>query len=287
VTIFSNGVRVSWVLVNRVVFFHMNSKNRFSLRMPGGERVGWQIVLVSILGLGLVIGPARADSVSASPTPVGSASAASPTPDGEINLEATARRRLPNTVANVVLDIQVEGRTGDAVSGALAQKSRTLLDFLRQQGVERLRTEDVSYQPQVESGRNGGPDRIVGYTGSASISFRTTPDKLGGVLSGSLDHGANTISQTQFSPQESEIDTARQDLAIEATKTALARADALAQATGLYVVRIEQINVASEENIVPVPSEKVMAGMTRPIETASGEQEVAVRVSVQVGVAKR
>jgi uncharacterized protein YggE len=264
----------------------MNSKNRFSLRMPRGQRAGWQIVLVSILGLGLVIGSARADSVSASPSPIGSASA-SPTPNGEINLEATARRRLPNTVANVVLGIQVEGRTGDAVSGALAQKSRTLFDFLRQQGVERLRTEDVSYQPQVESGRNGGPDRIVGYTGSASISYRTTPDKLGGVLSGSLDHGANTISQTQFSPQESEIDTARQDLAIEATKTALARADALAQATGLYVVRIEQINVASEENIVPVPSEKVMAGMTRPIETASGEQEVAVRVSVQVGVAKR
>jgi uncharacterized protein len=266
--------------------FHMNLNNRFFLRMPGGQRAGWRTVLVSILGLGLVIGPARADSVSASPSPVGSASAASPTPEGKINLEATARKRLPNTVANVVLGIEVEGRTGDAVSGALAQKSRTLLEYLRQQGVERLRTEDVSYQPQVESGRNGGPDRIVGYSGSASISFRTTPDKLGGVLSGSLEHGANTISQTQFSPQESEIDTARQDLAIETTKTALARADVLAQATGLYVVRIEQINVGSEENIVPLGAPKVMAA-ARAIETASGEQEVAVRVSVQVGVTKR
>ena len=264
----------------------MNFNNRFFSRMPGGQRAGWRTVLVSILGLGLVIGPARADSVSASPTPTGSA-AASPTPEGKINLEATARRRLPNTVANVVLGIQVEGRTGDAVSGALAQKSQTLLEYLRQQGVERLSTEDVSYQPQVESGRNGGPDRIVGYSGSASISFRTTPDKLGGVLSGSLEHGANTISQTGFSPQESEIDTARQDLAIEATKTALARADALAQATGLYVVRIEQINVGSEENIVPLGAPKVMGGVRAAIETASGEQEVAVRVSVQVGVAKR
>ena len=246
----------------------------------------WRTVFLSILGLELAVAAARADSVSASPSPTESASTASLTPEGKINLEATARKRLPNTVANVVLGIQVEGRTGDAVSGALAQKSRTLLDFLRQQGVERLRTEDVNYQPQVESGRNGGPDRIVGYSGSASISFRTTPDKLGGVLSGSLDHGANTISQTQFSPQENEIDTARQDLAIEATKTALARADALAQATGLHVVRIEQINVGSEENIVPLGAPKVMAA-ARAIETASGEQEVAVRVSVQVGVAKR
>jgi hypothetical protein len=243
------------------------------------------MVFVSIFGLGLMFGSARGDS----PTPVGSVSPseAKPIPDGKINLDAMARKRLPNTVANVVLGIQVDGRSGDAVSSSLAQKSQTLLDFLRQQGVERLRTEDVSYQPQVESGRNGGPDRIVGFTGSSSISFRTTPDKLGAVLSGSLEHGANTISQTQFSPLESEVDSARQELAIEATKAALARADALAQATGLRVVRIEEINVGSEENFAPLGAPKVMGGVIRAVETASGEQELAVRVSVQVAVAKR
>jgi uncharacterized protein len=265
----------------------MNSHNNFSLGVPTVRRSGWRTFLVSILGLCFVIGPARADEASPSPTAAGSAPVASPTPEGKISLEATALKRLPNTVANVILGIQVEGRTGDLVSNSLADRSHTLLDFLRQQGVERLRTEDVNYQPQIEPGRNGTPDRIVGYTGSESISFRTIPDKLGALLSASLEHGANTISQTKFSPLESEIDAARQDLAIEATKIALARADALAQATGLRVVRIEQINVASEENIVPLPfAAKVMAP-AREIETASGEQEVQARVSVQVGVAKR
>jgi uncharacterized protein len=264
----------------------MNSIKRFSLRVPTVRQSVWPIFLVSILALYLVIGSARADLVSPSESAAGSARAANPTPEGKINLEATARKRLPNTVANVVLGIQVEGRTSDAVSSGLADRSHTLLDFLRQQGVERLRTEDVNYQPQVESVPNR-PDRIVGYTGTTSVSFRTTPDKLGNVLSGSLEHGANTVSQTQFSPLESDIDAARQDLAIQATKTALARADALAQATDLRVVRIEQINVASEENIVPLPFGKVMAAPARAVETASGEQEVTVRVSVQVGVAKR
>ena len=37
------------------------------------------------------------------------------------------------------------------------------------------------------------------------------------------------MSQTEFTPLESEIDTARRDLAIEAMKNALARADAIAQ----------------------------------------------------------
>jgi uncharacterized protein len=265
----------------------MNFNDRFCRRVPtirlGVRRTG----LVSILSLCLAVGAARADEVAPSPTAAGSATAAKLAPEGNITLEATARKQLPNTVANVVLGIQVEGRTSDVVSTSLADRSHTLLDFLRQQGVERLRTEDVRYQPQIEYGHNGAPDRIVGYTGSSSISFRTTPDKLGALLSGSLEHGANTISQTQFSPLESEVDAARQDLAIEATKTALARADALAQATGLRVVRIEQINVASEENIVPVPLAAKVMGPAREVETASGEQEVQARVSLKVGVAKR
>jgi uncharacterized protein len=252
--------------------------------MKSSDRFYLRTVLILVVGVGLVVLGARADS--ASPSPVEAKPVANPTPEGKINLEATARKRLPNTVANVVLGIQVEGRTGDAVSGALADRSHQLLDFLRQQGVERLRTEDLNYQPQVESGRNGAPDRIVGYKASESVSFRTTPDKLGTLLSASLEHGANTISQTEFSPLESEVDAARQDLAIEATKTALARADALAQATGLRVVRIEQINVGSEENVVPLAFGKVMAARAPAMETASGEQEVSVRVSVQVGVAR-
>ncbi len=143
-----------------------------------------------------------------------------------------------------------EGRTADAVSSALAQKSQTLLDYLRQQVTERLRTEDVAFQPQVESVR--GTDRIVGYSGSANVSFRITPDKLGTVLAGSLEHGANTVSQTQFSPLESEVEAARGELELEGTKTALARAHAIAEAVGLRVVRVEQITVAAEENVVPM-----------------------------------
>jgi Protein of unknown function (DUF541). len=55
------------------------------------------------------------------------------------------------------------------------------------------------------------------------------------------------VSQTEFTPLESEIDTARRDLAIEAMKNALARADAIAQAAGQRVIRIENINVEPEE----------------------------------------
>ena len=249
----------------------------------GARVIGW------LVGSWLLLVPGFVCGEPASPTPVASAATANPTPEGKISLEATARKRVPNKVADVVLAIQVDGRTGDAVSSALSQRSQTLLDYLCQQGVDRLTTEDVGFEPQVEPVR-GGPDRIVGYTGHASVSFRTTPDKLGTLLSGSLEHGANTITQTQFTPLESDIDAARRDLAIEATKTALARADAVAQAAGVRVVRIEDITVRSEESVVPLQFKSARAmeapAPARAIETATGEQEISVRVLVQVRTCK-
>ena len=245
--------------------------------------IGWAVGLWLFYFPGFVCGEA------ASPTPVTSAATANPTPEGKISLEATARKRVPNKVADVVLAVQVDGRAGDAVSSALSQRSQTLLDYLRQQAVDQLTTEEVGFEPQVEPVR-GGPDRIVGYTGHASVSFRTTPDKLGTLLSGSLEHGANTITQTQFTPLESDIDAARRDLAIEATKTALARADAIAQAAGVRVVRIEDITVRSEESAVPLQFKSARAmeapAPARAIETATGEQEISVRVLVQVRTCK-
>lgn len=262
----------------------MNSKNCVFVSRLRGRRGQGRMFLVSIFGLGLVLGSAWGDS----PTPAASPQQTKLAPDGHINLEAAAHKRLPNTIADVVLGIEVEGRSADAVSTALAQKSQTLLDYLRQQGTERLRTEDVGFQPQIDSVR--GTDRIVGYTGSANVSFRIAPDKLGTVLAGSLEHGANTVSQTQFSPLESEIEAARRELEIEGTKTALARADAIAAAAGLRVLLIEQVTVGEEENAVPMGGftvGKAEAAPARTIQTATGEQEVTVRVSVQVGVAKR
>jgi uncharacterized protein len=247
-------------------------------------RLGWRSALLSAWVL--LIGPAVILAESASST--SGSPANTPVAEGKISLEATTRKRLPNTVADVVLAIQVEGRTVDAVSSQLSQRSHTLLDFLRQQEVERLRTEDLAYEPETEPVR-GGPDKIVGYNGHASVSFRTTPEKLGALLTGALENGANTVSQTVFSPKETEIDAARQDLAIEATKTALARADAIAQAVGQRVVRVQNINVASEGGILPLQFRAAKAALPSPassVETAPGEQEISVRVSVEVGIVK-
>jgi uncharacterized protein YggE len=192
-------------------------------------------------------------------------------------------------VADVVVGIEATGRDVASVSQPLEQRSQSLLEFLRQQGAERLRTEDVSVEPQTEAQPNGR-ERIVGYSGHLSVSFRTTPQQLPVLLSGSLDHGANTIIQTVFVPRESEIDATRQELAVEATKMALAQAEAVARAANVRVTAVREIDVAPEGEVVPLrnaPSAKVSAvatALNRTIATAAGEQELAVRVTVRAAI---
>jgi uncharacterized protein len=243
----------------------------------------WPAIIVSI-GLPL-LDPAQGLADAPSPTPA--TSVATPLPIGKITLDATARRRLPNTVADVTLAVELEGRTSDEVSAAHAQRSQTLLDYLREQSVERLRT-DISISPRTET-VHGEPDRIVGFYGQTFVSFRTTADKLGKLLAGSLQHGANTVSQTEFFPLQSEVDTARQELAIEAAKSALQRADTLAQAIGERVVRIESVDVESEEGIKPLRMQAARAAQLASsspaaLPTVAGEQEIVVKVSVQVAI---
>jgi uncharacterized protein YggE len=196
---------------------------------------------------------------------------------------------VPNTVADVVVGIEATGRDVASVSQPLEQHSQALLEFLRQQGAERLRTEEVSVEPQTETQPNGRSG-IAGYTGRLSISFRTSPKQLPALLGGSLEHGANKIIQTVFMPSESEIDAARQELAVEATKMALAQAEVVAKAADTRVVGIREINVAPEGEVAPLTiarSEKgsaVSAAINRTISTMPGEQELAVRVVVRAAI---
>src|SRR5206468_6940005 len=103
-------------------------------------------------------------------------------PPGSITTSATARRTLPNTVADVGVGIDAHGRTVAAVHKALADGSGALLAYLRGAGAERLMTEQVAVSPDTETDRGGGrPDRIVGYTGHVRVSFRVPADQLGDV----------------------------------------------------------------------------------------------------------
>jgi hypothetical protein len=207
---------------------------------------------------------------------------------GLVSTSATAHRRIPNTVADVSVGIQTQGVDAASVSRDLAQRSQTLLDWLRGQGAERLATDQVSFQPQTHEEKNG-QQKIVGYTGSTTVSFRTTPEKVGAILSGVLDHGANTIQQTSYAPKEEDEDKVRKELAQEATRTAMAQGEAVANAAGTHVIGVREVNVEPSGIMRPMPMMRMSMGAATkeiPMAGEAGDQDISVTVSIKLTVAR-
>jgi uncharacterized protein YggE len=171
----------------------------------------------------------------------------------------------------------------------LAQQSNQLLAYLKAQKVERLITTSVSFSPDTRSQKNA-PDKTVGYNGSEQVSFRTTPEKAPELLAGVLANGANEIDGTTFTPTEAEIAEARQKLSEDATRAAVAQADAIARAAEMHVVAIRNINV---QNSMVRPMEMrakvdgfVGGQLAAPMQTASGDQQLSVSVNITAAAMK-
>jgi uncharacterized protein YggE len=235
-----------------------------------------RFVLVALLA-GLPIAFAQA------PDPCATAPASCAT---LIETHATSEMRIPNTAVDVVVGASASGKDLPEVQRALAGQSNKLLAYLKGQQVERLISTSVSFSPSTKSVRSG-PDKTVGYDGSARISFRTKPDTVADILAGVLVNGANEIQSTTFTPTEQEIATARRQLSEDATKTAVAQADAIAKAAGMKVVAIRNISVDNDNlSFSPRPGLQVneyeaMAKMrTTPVDTASGDEQLSIRVNI-------
>lgn len=205
-----------------------------------------------------------------------------------IETHATSETRVANSAADVSVRVTATGKDMAEVQRTLATNSSTLLAFLKAQKVDRLMTSGVSFTPETQPQKNA-PDKTVGYQGIASVTLRTTPDKLGDILSGVLSNGANEIESTTFTPTEQELAEARTLISEEATRTAVAQAEGIARAAGEHVVSIRTINV--NEMFAPQPMPMVRMGAVAkaasiPMETSAGEQRVSVTVSVTAAAMK-
>ncbi len=214
-----------------------------------------------------------------------------PPAPGLIMTHAQSRRRLPNTVADAVVSIEVHGRDLRGTAAALARQSQQLLTFLRTQPTERLRTDGTSFDPEIQELR-GQPDRIKGYTGRITVSFRTSPDQLPVLLAGCLDNGATALGQFGASPREDEIEAARREMVKEAGESALAQAQAIAASVGQRIAGVELVEVDPlpriEGAMVPaggLDRASRPAPMMRPIANEAGDSGLSITVIMTLRLA--
>jgi len=208
-----------------------------------------------------------------------------------IQTHATSEVRIPNTAVDVVVGVSSSGKDMSEVQRALTDQSNKLLAYLKAQQVERLITAQVSFAPDTKN-QKSGPEKTVGYNGRARISFRTKPDKAADLLAGVLVNGANVIESAIFTPTEKEISEARRHLSEDATKTAVAQADAIAIAADMKVISIRDISVDANDPFMNVPSAGLtMLGRggdryTGPLDTAAGDQQLSIRVDVRAAATR-
>ena len=213
------------------------------------------------------------------------------TPPSLIQTHATAHKRLPNTVADISVSIQTDGSSVSAVSKMLSEKSQQLLAYLHAQHADRLATEQVSVDPKMHTTK-GGPDEIAGYSGHMNVTFRAPIEKVSDFITDALAHGATTLDSVNFQPREEEAEAGRRELATEATKTALAQAEAVAKAVGIRVASIHQITVDPNGSLAPRPMAMAARAFTPqllagpPIATEAGDQDVSITVDLEANIAQ-
>ncbi len=196
-----------------------------------------------------------------------------------ITTHGAARDRIENTVADVRLGVEAQAPAAPDVQKALASGLAPLLAYLREAKLARLQTGGLMIQPTPQP-VPGQPPQSAGFTGRASVSFQVETGHLGAVLDGALSHGANTIDGLALRPRESETEAARNRLAAEATRAALAQARAVAEAAGLRLGEIRSITVEPGQTMLRPMMMRAASAGPAPMPTEAGDSEVSAGVAV-------
>ena len=154
-----------------------------------------------------------------------------------------------------------------------------------------LKTISYSLNPNYQFHPNGGEPKIDGYT--ANNVVQVTLDelaKIGSVIDAATQAGANHVQGIQFTLRDQAA--VRAQALREAVTRARAEADVLAEALGLKVVRVLNVEESSP-GIVPVrvlagaPRAMVTAAASTPVETGTLDVTANVTLSVEVSPAAR
>jgi len=188
-------------------------------------------------------------------------------------------------VGLVNLSVVTEAKTVAEAMAENTSKMNKITGFLKEEGIEDkdLKTINFSINPRYEYEYKTGKRTLVGYEVNQSLQVKVRDlSKIGAILEGATEFGANEIGDLQFIVDNEEAfkNQARE----EAIKKAKAKAEILAKQLGVKLVRI--INFSENQTTPPIYpvyygalKEGVGGGGEAP-EIQSGENKIQVTVSI-------
>lgn len=189
---------------------------------------------------------------------------------------------IQTTLAEVSLGVEVQGATAEEAQQEAAQRTSSVVDFLRSRDIENLQTTGITLTPRYDYSND--TRRLTGYTATNIVRFRADIDQVGAILDEAVRAGATRIDGVSFTAEDEAIAAAQQEALRDATADAQAQADAVLDALGFSAEEIVgiQINQASPP---PAPRLEMRAASfaedaTTPV--VGGEQRVNASVTLQI-----
>lgn len=202
-----------------------------------------------------------------------------------LTVSATGSERIEATVADIRLAIEERGQTDEEARERMAQRSNSLLSFLREQGVDRLKTTSLRLHPIYDYTK--GDREVVGFQAMSVIEFRSDTADAAHLIDEAIARGANQVQDLLFTAPEDVIEEARRRALRSATRLALARADAVLDELDLERRRIVRIHIGDEDSQAPISPRRMERAMTSADRTTTdleaGEPEIKATVTLEVG----
>lgn len=165
-------------------------------------------------------------------------------------------------VAQVTVSVLTQGSKDiSSLQSQNTQKANSIISFLESQGAQSkdIQTQSYNLEPSYTyynctSGSSCPPPTIAGYTITQGIQIKIRDfSKIGNVLTGVVNNGANTISQLSFTTDSSSTLALEDQARSKAISKAETRAQAIAKEAGFRLGKLVSIDVSYSGGQPPVP----------------------------------
>ena len=212
--------------------------------------------------------------------PTGTAAAEEMTPTLTMNGFGIARM-APDT-ADVTIGVVTEARDAAKAHAENAAQASRVRDAVKALGIadRDIQTAHYDFSP-VYDVRDNGRSVTTGYTVTNAVVVRVRDlNNVGKVIDTALANGANRVDSLEFSA--SDTNEAKNIALADAARDARSKADAVARALGVHVVRVLTIHADAQSytprNFMPMMMAKEAYDAGTPI--SAGELSVEASVNV-------
>lgn len=231
--------------------------------------------------------PARFQA--ATPTPAAAMPPVAATAEpGDIGVTGTGRVSVEPDTAFITVGAEATMATLSAATADVAKRTTAVLDKVKSLGVDSKNIQTVNYSiyPQTNSPRQGETPQITGYHVTNLLRIKVAKDDVAKVLDAAVTAGANSVSNIQFTINDST--KAESDARTLAVKAAMVKARQIADAAGVKLGDIRSIT----ENVSPRPiavqrsvaAPAAAADVAGPVE--GGSLEISVTVELHYDIVK-